>query len=83
MRTVTLTETDARDFLAGSDGAYYTPVVGVEARCRWCGRWGHPAGLYLRQVRPVAPRSSPRWPAPRRRPSRRTRTPAAARSPGP
>ena len=50
MKTVTLTETGQKDFLAGSDGAYYTPVVGVEARCRWCRRWGHPAGLYHRQV---------------------------------
>src|SRR5262249_53741988 len=32
------------------DGAYYTPVAGVEARCRWCRRWGHAAGLYHRQV---------------------------------
>ncbi|HJZ53951.1 MAG TPA: hypothetical protein VKE74_03290 [Gemmataceae bacterium] len=50
MKMVTLTETEAHDFLAGSDGAYYTPVVGVEARCRWCRRWGHQAGLYHRQV---------------------------------
>jgi hypothetical protein len=50
MKTVTLTQTEERDFFEGSDGAYYTPVVGVEARCRWCRRWGHQAGLYHRQV---------------------------------
>lgn len=50
MRTVTLAETEEPDFFEGSDGAYYTPVAGVEARCRWCRRWGHAAGLYHRQV---------------------------------
>jgi hypothetical protein len=50
MRTVTLTETGERDYFAGSDGAYYTPVSGVEARCRWCRKWGHAAGLYYREV---------------------------------
>jgi len=50
MRTVTLTETEEEDFFEGSDGAFYTPVEGVEARCRWCRRWGHTAGLYYRQV---------------------------------
>ncbi|MDB5307091.1 MAG: hypothetical protein JWO38_1293 [Gemmataceae bacterium] len=50
MKTVTLMETEAIDFFAGSDGAYYTPIVGVEARCSWCAQWGHPAGLYHRQV---------------------------------
>jgi hypothetical protein len=50
MRVVTLSETGERDFLAGSDGAYYTPVRGAEARCRWCRRWGHQAGLYYREV---------------------------------
>lgn len=49
MKMVTLTETEERDFFEGSDGAYYTPVSGVEARCRWCRRWGHQAGLYHRQ----------------------------------
>src|SRR6185369_13005864 len=28
----------------------FTPVGRVEARCAWCRRWGHPAGLYYRQV---------------------------------
>ena len=50
MRTVTLTGTGEENFFVGSDGAYYTPVSGVEAKCRWCGRWGHPAGLYYREV---------------------------------
>lgn len=50
MKTVTLTETGEADFYAGDDGAYYTPVAGVEARCDWCRRWGHPSGLYHRQV---------------------------------
>src|SRR5262245_27699338 len=50
MRAVTLTETGEKDFLAGSDRAFYTPVAGVEARCRWCRRWGHGTGLYHRQV---------------------------------
>ena len=46
MKTVTLTETGVTDFFAGDDGAFYTPVERVEARCRW----GHLAGLYHRQV---------------------------------
>ena len=50
MRTVTLTATGEQDFYEGDDGAYYTPVRGVEARCRWCRRWGHQGGLYHRQV---------------------------------
>jgi hypothetical protein len=50
MSVVTLTETGEQDFFAGSDGAYYTPVHGVEARCRWCRRWGHQADFYHRQV---------------------------------
>ncbi len=50
MSVVTLTETGERDFYEGSDGAFYTPVRGVEARCRWCRRWGHQADLYYRQV---------------------------------
>jgi hypothetical protein len=50
MKTVTLTTTEAANFFAGSDGAYYTPVGGVEARCRWCRNWGHHAGLYHREV---------------------------------
>jgi hypothetical protein len=50
MDLVTLMETGERDFLRGSDGAYYTPVRGVEARCRWCRQWGHQADLYYRQV---------------------------------
>lgn len=50
MGVVTLKETGERDFLEGSDGAYYTPVRGVEARCRWCRRWGHQDELYHRQV---------------------------------
>jgi hypothetical protein len=50
MRTVTLTETGQADFYEGDDGAFYTPVVGLEARCEWCARWGHHAGLYHRQV---------------------------------
>ena len=50
MSVVTLTETGERDFLEGSDGAFYTPVRGVEARCRWCRMWAHQAGLYYRQV---------------------------------
>jgi hypothetical protein len=49
MRTVALTETGEQDFLAGSDGGYYTPAPGVEAVCDWCGRWGHPVGMYHRQ----------------------------------
>jgi hypothetical protein len=47
MKTVTLTETPEPDFFEGDDGAYYTPVGGVESRCRWCGRWDH---FYHRQV---------------------------------
>ena len=47
---MTLAETPERDFFEGSDGAYYTPVEGVEAECAWCRRWGHLAGLYHRQV---------------------------------
>ena len=50
MKSVELLETGAPDFFSGSDGAYYTPVAGVEARCRWCRRWGHVVGLYHRQV---------------------------------
>ena len=50
MKTVTLTETPETDFYEGDDGAYYTPVRGAEARCRWCRRWGHQDGLYHRQV---------------------------------
>lgn len=50
MRMVTLAETGEPDFYEGDDGAYYTPVRGVEARCRWCRRWGHQASLYHRQV---------------------------------
>ncbi|QJW97904.1 hypothetical protein [Frigoriglobus tundricola] len=49
MDVVTLTETGERDFFEGSDGAYYTPVRGVEARCRWCRVWGHQGDLYYRQ----------------------------------
>jgi hypothetical protein len=50
MKIVTLTTTEAVNFFAGSDGAYYTPVGGIEARCRWCRKWGHHAGLYHREV---------------------------------
>ena len=50
MNVVTLMETGERDFLEGSDGAFYTPVRGVEARCRWCRVWAHQADLYYRQV---------------------------------
>jgi len=50
MRTVTLTEAEEEGFFEGSDGAFYTPVERVEARCAWCRRGGHPAGLYFRQV---------------------------------
>ncbi len=48
MKTVTLTTTDVANFFAGSDGAYYTPVGGIEAR--WCHKWGHHTGLYHREV---------------------------------
>ena len=50
MKRIGLTATQARDFWAGSDGAFYTPVKRVEAVCAWCERWGHPVGLYHRQV---------------------------------
>ena len=50
MKTVKLTTTESVNFFAGSDGAYYTPVEGVEARCRWCKKWGHQAGLFHREV---------------------------------
>jgi hypothetical protein len=50
MTTVTLTETAEADFYEGDDGAYYTPVRGAEARCRWCRRWAHQGELYHRQV---------------------------------
>lgn len=50
MKTVKLSETGERDFLVGSDGAYYTPVAFIEARCQWCRQWGHAVGLYHRQV---------------------------------
>jgi hypothetical protein len=50
MRVVRLAETGERNFYEGSDGAYYTPVEGVEARCAWCRLWGHASGLYHRQV---------------------------------
>jgi hypothetical protein len=50
MRTVYLTATEDENFFIGSDDACYTPVVGVEARCRWCRRWGHHVGLYHREV---------------------------------
>jgi hypothetical protein len=49
MRNVTLTRTVEKDFLAGSDGAFYTPVEGVEAKCQWCGKWGHTVGLFHRE----------------------------------
>ncbi|HVK15298.1 MAG TPA: hypothetical protein VM533_00020 [Fimbriiglobus sp.] len=49
MRIIELTETGEPDFLAGSDGAYYTPAPEIEAECDWCGWWGHPVGLYHRQ----------------------------------
>lgn len=50
MDIVTLMVTGEKDFFEGSDGAYYTPVQGVEARCRWCREWGHQTELYHRQV---------------------------------
>jgi hypothetical protein len=50
MKTVTLTTTDVANFFSGSDGAYYTRVGGIEAKCRWCRKWGHHTGLYHRQV---------------------------------
>ena len=50
MKTVTMTETQEADFYAGDDGAYYTPVDGVEARCRWCRLWGHQDGLFHREI---------------------------------
>ena len=50
MTKVWLMETQARNFWAGSDGAFYTPVRRVEAVCAWCERWGHRVGLYHRQV---------------------------------
>lgn len=50
MKTVDLSETGARDFLSGSDGAYYTPVSFIEARCHGCRRWGHGVGQYHLQV---------------------------------
>ena len=50
MKTVELSETGERDGLAGSDGAFYTRVTRVEARCHWCRRWAHAVGLYYRKV---------------------------------
>ncbi|MBN9521978.1 hypothetical protein J0H58_26265 [bacterium] len=50
MKRVTLTETPEPDFFEGDDGAYYTPLHGVEGRCRWCFMWGLQHGLYHRQV---------------------------------
>jgi hypothetical protein len=50
MKMVNLTETPQADFFEGDDGAYYTPLAGVEERCRWCSLWGHQHGLYHRQV---------------------------------
>ena len=50
MRTVTLSAGGPPNFLSGSDGAFYTPVRGIEERCHWCGRWGHIGDLYFRQV---------------------------------
>lgn len=50
MRKVRLVETDARNFWAGSDGAFYTPANRVEAVCAWCEKWGHQVGMYHRQV---------------------------------
>jgi hypothetical protein len=50
MKVVNLTETEEDDFFEGDDGAFYTPVIGVEARCRWCRRWATSVGLYHREV---------------------------------
>ena len=50
MKVVTLTETGEDDFFEGDDGAFYTPVAGVEARCRWCRQWATAVGLYHREV---------------------------------
>jgi hypothetical protein len=48
MKTIRLSKTDTPGYWAGSDGAYYGPVRGVEARCAWCRRWGHQVGLLYR-----------------------------------
>jgi hypothetical protein len=50
MDVVTLMDTGERDFFEGSDGAFYTPVSGVEAQCQWCGQWSHQGKLYHREV---------------------------------
>lgn len=53
MQVVTLNATNVEGYLIGSDGATYTPADRVEARCRWCRRWGHAVGLYRRLAAPT------------------------------